>query len=121
MHEDSGVGTFTKFSLESCSGEARVNNRKGKIILFFEWNITLSYVTGNLISAHLRCIKMLSSQGVSGKRGSEVQGRIELHNFTEDLDELEDASRHNLKMWLILKFKTEEMRDRILSRFTDSQ
>ena len=32
---------------------------------------------------------MLSSQGVSGKRGSEVQGRIELHNFTEDLDDLE--------------------------------
>ena len=89
MHEDSGVGTFTKFSLESCSGEARVNNRKGKIILFFEWNITLSYVTGNLISAHLRCIKMLFSPGVSGKRVSEVQGRIELHNFTEDLDDLE--------------------------------
>ena len=43
---DPNVGTVTKLNLDSCSGEARVNNRKGKIIVFFEWNITLSYSTG---------------------------------------------------------------------------
>ena len=43
---DPNVGTVTKLNLDFCSGEARVNNRKGKIIVFFEWNITLSYSTG---------------------------------------------------------------------------
>ena len=44
---DPNVGTVTKLNLDSCSGEARVNNRKGKIIVFFEWNITLTYSTGD--------------------------------------------------------------------------
>ena len=30
-------------SVESCEGEARVNNRKGKVIVFFEWNIVLAF------------------------------------------------------------------------------
>ena len=57
--------------------------------MFFEWNISLLYVTGNLIKDHLRFILRAISTGVSGRSGSEVRGRIELQNFTEDLDDLE--------------------------------
>ena len=34
-------------------------------------------------------LKSIHSPGVSGKSGSEVRGRVELQNFTEDLDDLE--------------------------------
>ena len=40
---ESGLVHITVESVESCEGEARVNNRKGKIIVFFEWNIVLAF------------------------------------------------------------------------------
>ena len=40
---ESGLVHITVESVESCEGEARVNNRKGKIIVFFEWNIVLTF------------------------------------------------------------------------------
>ena len=39
---ESGLVHLTIESVESCEGEARVNNRKGKVIVFFEWNIVLA-------------------------------------------------------------------------------
>ena len=35
-------------SMTSCVGEARATNRKGKVLVFFEWNISLE-IKGNLI------------------------------------------------------------------------
>ena len=29
--------------VEKCEGEARANNRKGKLIFFYEWNLTLKW------------------------------------------------------------------------------
>ena len=40
---DSGVVHITVDGVESCQGEARVNNRKGKIMVFFEWNLVLTF------------------------------------------------------------------------------
>ena len=40
---ESGVVHMTIEGVESCEGEARVHNRKGKIIVFFEWNIVLNF------------------------------------------------------------------------------
>ena len=40
---ESGVAHITIEEMESCQGEARVNNRKGKIIVFFEWNIVITF------------------------------------------------------------------------------
>ena len=40
---ESGLVHITVEGVESCEGEARVNNRKGKIIVFFEWNIVLTF------------------------------------------------------------------------------
>lgn len=33
--------------IETCEGEAVANNRKGKLIFFYEWNLTLAW-NGNL-------------------------------------------------------------------------
>lgn len=30
--------------VETCDGEAVVNNRKGKLIFFYEWNIILKWI-----------------------------------------------------------------------------
>ena len=46
---DSGVVHITLDGVESCEGEARVTNRKGKILVFFEWNIVLTF-RGQFIS-----------------------------------------------------------------------
>ena len=40
---ESGLVHLMIESVESCEGEARVNNRKGKVIVFFEWNIVLAF------------------------------------------------------------------------------
>lgn len=41
--EDGLLCTITK--VEKCEGEAVANNRKGKLILFYEWNIVLKWVS----------------------------------------------------------------------------
>ena len=41
--EDAAVGRVTVERVCRCEGEARVNNRKGKVILFYEWNLQLAW------------------------------------------------------------------------------
>jgi len=68
---ESGVLHITVEGVESCQGEARVHNRKGKIIVFFEWNIILNF------------------RGFVNWQGKEVRGKLEILNFSEDIDDLE--------------------------------
>merc|ERR1712133_359712 len=56
---------------DSCSGEARVANRKGKLLVFFEWNLALSF------------------SGFVATSEKLMQGKLQINNFTEDPDEME--------------------------------
>ncbi|KAK0098462.1 hypothetical protein PV326_008060 [Microctonus aethiopoides] len=51
--------------IETCEGEAVVNNRKGKLIFFYEWNIVLKWVS---------------------VKSNEIEGKITIPNLSEEND-----------------------------------
>ncbi|XP_011869102.1 PREDICTED: activator of 90 kDa heat shock protein ATPase homolog 1 isoform X2 [Vollenhovia emeryi] len=53
--------------MEKCEGEAIANNRKGKLIVFYEWNIVLKWV-------------------LDEKSGDNVEGKINIPNLSEEND-----------------------------------
>jgi len=71
--EDPDVGRVWVEGVEKCEGEARVSNRKGKIILFYEWDIVLCW-KGNI-------------KGSS----NEIRGRIEIPNLSEEHEDMRDV------------------------------
>jgi len=52
--------------IETCDGEAVANNRKGKLIFFYEWDLTLSW-KGHLSGA-----------------AKEIEGTINIPNLSEE-------------------------------------
>lgn len=60
-------------AVDKCEGEAVANNRKGKLIFFYEWDITLSWT------------------GFAAGKDTEVQGKINIPNLSEEneVDEVE--------------------------------
>jgi len=52
--------------IEKCEGEAVANNRKGKLIFFYEWNIVLKWVLD--------------------KKSSNIEGKINIPNLSEEND-----------------------------------
>lgn len=52
--------------MEKCEGEASANNRKGKLIFFYEWNIVLKWILDE------------SSESIEGK--------INIPNLSEEND-----------------------------------
>lgn len=59
--------------LDKCQGEAVVNNRKGKLIFFYEWDIVASW------------------QGKVRGRDDTLEGKVNIPNLSEenDMDELD--------------------------------
>lgn len=55
----------TVTEVETCDGEAVVNNRKGKLIFFYEWNIVLKWVSDD---------------------DSKIEGKITIPNLSEEND-----------------------------------
>ncbi|KAI4481907.1 hypothetical protein M0802_013853 [Mischocyttarus mexicanus] len=53
--------------IEKCEGEAVANNRKGKLIFFYEWDITLKWISLD-------------------KSGKEIEGKINIPNLSEEND-----------------------------------
>ena len=47
--ESPKIGNVVIEEVEKCDGEARANNRKGKLIFFYEWEITLKWKGENII------------------------------------------------------------------------
>ena len=75
--------------MEKCEGEARVNNRKGKVILFYEWDIVLTW-KGWLIKS-LAELKKKNSPGSVPGSSRVIKGRIEIPNFSEEHEDLNDV------------------------------
>lgn len=53
--------------MEKCEGEAVANNRKGKLIFFYEWNIVLKWTS-------------------TAKSDKQVEGKINIPNLSEEND-----------------------------------
>ncbi|XP_014484567.1 PREDICTED: activator of 90 kDa heat shock protein ATPase homolog 1 [Dinoponera quadriceps] len=53
--------------MEKCEGEAVANNRKGKLIFFYEWNIILKWI-------------------LDEKSGNNIEGKINIPNLSEEND-----------------------------------
>lgn len=68
------VGTVVLTEMEKLEGEAVVNNRKGKLIFFYEWDITMGW-KGRL---------------TNGNKG-EIEGKMHIPNLSEenDVEEIE--------------------------------
>lgn len=68
------VGTVVLTDMEKIEGEAVVNNRKGKLIFFYEWDITMGW-KGRLTNGNK----------------AEVEGKMHIPNLSEenDVDEIE--------------------------------
>lgn len=73
--ESPNVGSIVIEELEKCEGEARVNNRKAKLIFFYEWELKLKW------KGH-----------VNGKDEPEVKGNIEIPNLSEEHDDMKDVN-----------------------------
>ena len=74
MIESPSVGSVVIEELEKCDGEARVNNRKAKLIFFYEWELKLKW------KGH-----------VNGKDEPEVKGTIEIPNLSEEHSDMKDV------------------------------
>ncbi|XP_015435744.1 PREDICTED: activator of 90 kDa heat shock protein ATPase homolog 1 [Dufourea novaeangliae] len=57
----------TVTEVEKCEGEATANNRKGKLIFFYEWNIILKWI-------------------FNGKSDKKIEGKINIPNMSEEND-----------------------------------
>lgn len=53
--------------MEKCEGEAVANNRKGKLIFFYEWNMVLKWISDEISSKN-------------------VEGKINIPNLSEEND-----------------------------------
>ncbi|KAF7996947.1 hypothetical protein HCN44_002593 [Aphidius gifuensis] len=62
--------------IETCDGEAVVNNRKGKLIFFYEWNIVLKWVSDD---------------------DSKIEGKVTIPNLSEENDISEVSIEFSLK------------------------
>jgi len=71
--EDEKVGNVAIEEVDKCEGEARVNNRKGKLIFFYEWDIALKW------------------KGCVNGNDTEVTGKIEIPNLSEEHEDLDDV------------------------------
>jgi len=67
------VGNVVIEDIEKMDGEARANNRKGKLIFFYEWEIVLKW------------------KGHVNGNDKEVTGKIEIPNLSEEHDDMEDV------------------------------
>lgn len=72
--ESPKLGSVVIEEMEKCEGEARVNNRKAKLIYFYEWEL-----------------KMKWKGHVNGKDEPEIKGTIEIPNLSEEHDDLKDV------------------------------
>jgi len=71
--ESPSVGRVVIEEVDKCDGEARANNRKGKLIFFYEWEIVLKW------------------KGHVNGNDKEVTGKIEIPNLSEEHDDIEDV------------------------------
>ena len=67
------VGSVVFEDIEKIEGEARANNRKGKLIFFYEWELVLKW------------------KGHVNGNDKEVTGKIEIPNLSEEHDDMEDV------------------------------
>merc|ERR1712013_724823 len=67
------VGNVILEEVEKCEGEARANNRKGKLIFFYEWEIAVKW------------------KGHANGKDTEVTGKIEIPNLSEEHEDMEDV------------------------------
>ena len=72
--DSSNVGSVVIEELEKCEGEARVNNRKAKLIYFYEWELKFKW------KGH-----------VHGKDEPEITGTIDIPNLSEEHDDMKDV------------------------------
>merc|ERR1711892_1227849 len=79
--EDPEAGRLWIEGVEKCEGEARVNNRKGRVILFYEWDIVLFW-KGNvkesryLLGLYVTQLMSEYSTGVVLPRKGETEGTV---------------------------------------------
>ena len=66
--------SFTSNYLPFISGEARANQRKGKLIFFYEWEITLKW-----------------KGFANGKGETEITGKVVIPNLSEEHDDMNDV------------------------------
>lgn len=71
--EDPKIGNVAVDKVDKVEGEARVNNRKAKLIFFYEWEIKFTW------KGH-----------VNGK-DKEVTGTVEIPNLSEEHEDIEDV------------------------------
>ncbi len=71
--EDPKVGNVVIEEMEKCEGEARANNRKAKLIFFYEWEIVLKW------------------KGHANGKESEVTGKISIPNLSEEHEDMDDV------------------------------
>jgi len=67
------VGNVILEEVDKIEGEARANNRKGKLIFFYEWEIAVKW------------------KGHANGKDTEVTGKIEIPNLSEEHEDMEDV------------------------------
>lgn len=74
--------------MDKCEGEAIANNRKGKLIFFYEWNIVLKW-------------KLLENE-------KKIEGKINIPNLSEenDISEVDVSKNIYLRNFIIKYFMT---------------
>lgn len=71
--DDPKVGKVTVHEVEKCEGEARANNRKAKLIFFYEWEIVLKW------------------KGKVNGEDEEVNGKVTIPNLSEEHTDMKDV------------------------------
>lgn len=75
LEEKLNNGSVTMEAVEKCEGEARANNRKAKLIFFYEWELTLKW----------------KYEPPADSDAEEVRGTITIPNLSEEHTDMKDV------------------------------
>lgn len=89
--------------VSNIDGEASINNRKGKLIFFYEWNVKATWTGGYTEDTNIQISKefetfhfhaMFCTSGTN-KKGIKYKGTVEIPNLSDEngMDDL-DVSKH---------------------------
>lgn len=81
------------YEIEKCEGEAVANNRKGKLIFFYEWDITLKW-KGKLVNGEKWVTGKVNIPNLSEENEvREVDVNVSVNESTQDADVLKECMR----------------------------
>jgi len=92
-HESEEGDSWFIEEVKTCDGEATINNRKGKLIYFYEWNIVLKY-KGKIVGSELNHIGTITIPNLSDENSAaDVDVEVTITGDSKNADKVKQLVR----------------------------